>query len=298
MDRPAEHDVDLWLHLEAFEIGDADIAVTFRDRLARENAWTVEFADRAIMEYKRFVYLMCVAGHPVTPSDEVDQVWHLHLTYTSSYWDEMCNGIVGQALHHGPTKGGAAEEHKFLDWYERTKDSYQHIFGEEPPGDLWPTSSERFNDASVWVRVNTARSRVLPHGWRALFRTNLTQFQIVRNLADLITHAFRLSPLFIILIPVNSCCFGGLNYYPLSAGLLLMLILTTWFCRMDWIYERYARKSAGTFGMIPDPAPSRKEMQAALKDKWFDPNVTLEEKAMRSLHPYHRSQERRESEVA
>ncbi|MEK6230809.1 MAG: hypothetical protein N2A42_03075 [Luteolibacter sp.] len=33
-------------------------------------------------EYKRFVALAMLAGHPVTPSEEVDQAWHLHLVYT------------------------------------------------------------------------------------------------------------------------------------------------------------------------------------------------------------------------
>ena len=36
-------------------------------------------APGAIEEYRKFVFLALVAGHQITPSDQVDQVWHLHL---------------------------------------------------------------------------------------------------------------------------------------------------------------------------------------------------------------------------
>ncbi|MCX5952813.1 MAG: hypothetical protein NTZ40_04815 [Cyanobacteria bacterium] len=36
-------------------------------------------APGAIEEYRKFVFLALVAGHQITPSDQVDQVGHLHL---------------------------------------------------------------------------------------------------------------------------------------------------------------------------------------------------------------------------
>ena len=95
-------------------------------------------------EYRRFLYLAVRAGHPVTPSDAVDQAWHLHLCYTRSYWEELCGEVLGQPLHHGPTKGGRAEGEKFHDWYERTLASYREAFGEAAPATIWPASRERF----------------------------------------------------------------------------------------------------------------------------------------------------------
>ena len=88
------------------------------------------------------------AGHEVTPSDEVDQAWHLHLTYTRSYWDGLCDAVLGRALHHGPTKGGQAEGDRFENQYERTLASYRAAFGEEPPEDIWPPSAVRFGEAA------------------------------------------------------------------------------------------------------------------------------------------------------
>ena len=66
-----------------------------------------------ISEYRRFVFLALAAGHPVTPSDQVDQAWHLHLLYTNSYWNRFCGETLGRRLHHGPTQGGASERDKF-----------------------------------------------------------------------------------------------------------------------------------------------------------------------------------------
>jgi hypothetical protein len=43
----------------------------------RANGWSRPFALRAIEEYRKFVFLALVADHQVTPSDQVDQVWHL-----------------------------------------------------------------------------------------------------------------------------------------------------------------------------------------------------------------------------
>jgi len=117
--------------------------------LVRENAWSRAHARRVIDEYRRFVLLAMVAGHPVTPSDAVDQVWHLHLTYTRSYWDRLCGEALGRPLHHGPTRGGRQESEKFTDWYQRTLAKYREVFGEEPPHDIWPPISQRFGEEHI-----------------------------------------------------------------------------------------------------------------------------------------------------
>ncbi len=149
---------ELLARIENLEIDKPGVSLPFSARLARENGWSPDFARRVVGEYKRFVYLALRAGHPVTPSEEVDEAWHLHLCYTRSYWDEMCGKVLGRPLHHGPTEGGAEEDRKFGDWYGRTLESYRRIFGEEPPPDIWPPGEERFAGAvrkidsrSYWV---------------------------------------------------------------------------------------------------------------------------------------------------
>jgi uncharacterized protein (TIGR04222 family) len=153
---------DLCRKILDFEIDEGTPELSFRDRLARENGWTKGYAQRVIDEYLRFVCLAMVSGHVVTPSDQVDQAWHLHLTYTRSYWDRLCGEVLKRPLHHGPTRGGTAESVKYHDQYARTIESYAKLFGQSPPADIWPPSEIRFGSDLSHVRVNTSRHWVIP----------------------------------------------------------------------------------------------------------------------------------------
>jgi hypothetical protein len=87
----AKH-VELWRRIEQFQLDSPEAALPFSARLARENNWPSAYAQRVISEYKRFTFLAVVAGHPVSPSEDVDQAWHLHLTYSENYWKVFCPG--------------------------------------------------------------------------------------------------------------------------------------------------------------------------------------------------------------
>lgn len=150
------HDDQLRARIQAFSPDEPGVVFPFSARLARENGWSRAFAQRVMDEYRRFVYLGMTAGHPVTPSEQVDQAWHLHLTFTRSYWEEMCGRVLGRPLHHEPTRGGRAEGDKFVDWYARTLDSYRRAFGQAPPADIWPPAAERFAPAGGTRQVSQA----------------------------------------------------------------------------------------------------------------------------------------------
>ncbi|UTW64629.1 hypothetical protein KFE98_03280 [bacterium SCSIO 12741] len=151
----------LWTRIQDFEIDDIESDFTFTDRLARENDWSMEYSVRTIHEYKKFLFLICIAKHPLTPSDQVDQVWHLHLLYTHSYWIDLCKNTLNRDIHHGPTKGGQQEKDKFKDWYGETKRFYQQVFEEPYPEDIWPRSEVRFGELR-FTRVNRHRNWVIP----------------------------------------------------------------------------------------------------------------------------------------
>jgi len=150
-------------------LDDPEAKLPFSRRLARENGWSRYFACRVIEEYKRFCYLALVAGHPVTPSEDVDQAWHLHLLYTRSYWGDYCVEVLGQPLHHGPTRGGSEEQTKFRDWYTATLESYECVFFSSPPPDIWPPAEVRFAP-SAFRRVDTVSSWIVPKPRIRLFR--------------------------------------------------------------------------------------------------------------------------------
>ena len=152
---------DIWVAIQAHEIGKSNSAFGFKDRLASENNWSIEFAEDAIQEYKRFMFLLCRSGHPVTPSVEVDQVWHLHLLYTKDYWEIFADKL-SLTPHHGPTRGGKAEASKFHEWYELTLSSYKRIFCETPPESFWPPSSERFRENQNYKFIDISQMLVVP----------------------------------------------------------------------------------------------------------------------------------------
>jgi hypothetical protein len=158
---PPAFDAALWSRLQAMQIDGPDASLTFTRRLARENGWSVARAREVVEEYRRFLYLAARAGHPVTPSDAVDQAWHLHLIYTRHYWGVLCHEVLGFDLHHGPTLGGQREQAKFGDWYSRTLESYRSAFG-EPPADIWPGVEDRFEGVEHMQRVDLGRSWVIP----------------------------------------------------------------------------------------------------------------------------------------
>jgi hypothetical protein len=133
-----EKETELWNRIANFRFDQAGTEFTFAKRLAKENGWSAKFAGRVIDEYRKFVFLCCVSDGQISPSHFVDQAWHLHLTYTRSYWVDLCKNTLGRDLHHDPTRGGRAEREKFTGLYRDTFALYKRFFRAEPPRDIWP----------------------------------------------------------------------------------------------------------------------------------------------------------------
>ena len=115
------------------------------------------------------MFLICIQSNPLTPSDQVDQAWHLHLLYTQDYWDEFCPNILNRKIHHGPTKGGGSEKAKYSDLYSNSLMLYKEVFEEKPPSDIWPSVKERFNNI-IFVRVSKMDYFFIPRRIKQLFK--------------------------------------------------------------------------------------------------------------------------------
>lgn len=150
----------LWEKITQFKIDDENSDFTFSKRLARENNWSLEYSKKVIDEYKKFIFLCCVTKTGVTPSDQVDQAWHLHLTYTKSYWIDFCKNTLEKEIHHNPTKGGKSEATKFDDFYSKTKEDYKTLFEKEPPIEIWPSNENRFSEID-FKRINTQKNWII-----------------------------------------------------------------------------------------------------------------------------------------
>jgi uncharacterized protein (TIGR04222 family) len=147
--------------LEACQLDVPGSADPFSRRLARENGWTGAYARRVVREYTRFLALAVSGSQLVTPSEQVDQAWHMHVLYTARY-REFCRDVLGRRLDHQPSDGGGHEQARYVQAYEQTLSAYQQLFGEAPPADIWPSSAQRFGTDLCVRRVNTAENWVLP----------------------------------------------------------------------------------------------------------------------------------------
>jgi uncharacterized protein (TIGR04222 family) len=156
----------LYQRICAYELNDPSHEIGFLAHLMRANGWSRLFALRAIEEYRKFVFLALVADQQVTPSDQVDQVWHLHLLFSDAYWNDFCPRVLGRPLHHHPTKGGQAERDRFHELYRATIRSYRQHFG-EPPADLWPPVDVRFGRDLQMQRGRIRRPFRPWRGWPA-----------------------------------------------------------------------------------------------------------------------------------
>lgn len=151
----------LYERLQGYKLDDEKIEHPFSQHLAKANGWSVDYTQRVIEEYKKFVFLCIAANHRVAPPDSVDQVWHLHILHSQAYWQEFCPNILKHDLHHQPAQGGRPEREAFHHWYDQTLESYQQFFG-EPPLDIWPPAYRRFGIDLQMRRVNTHENWVIP----------------------------------------------------------------------------------------------------------------------------------------
>lgn len=135
---------DLWTKLRGFAFDKPDAVLTFEAKLARLQGWSSIYTRRVIHEYRRFLLLAATSDQVVSPSEQVDQAWHLHLTFTRNYWQGLCEQLLGRPLHHEPSRGGADEQRKYRRLYQETLTLYEHVFGHPPPSDIWSNVETRF----------------------------------------------------------------------------------------------------------------------------------------------------------
>lgn len=129
---------ELWNKVLAFDLDRPLSEYGFSTRLAKENYWSRNFTNAAILEYKKFMYLAATSDLMVSPSEIVDVVWHQHLIFTQSYSD-FCE-VLGKQIQHVPSTHNRAEYSRFMQAKDRTKKLYANSFGEQPSA-IWNYSN-------------------------------------------------------------------------------------------------------------------------------------------------------------
>ncbi|GGK14135.1 hypothetical protein GCM10008955_04320 [Deinococcus malanensis] len=118
-------------------------------RLGRDYGWSQPFTSGALEEYRRFLHLAVTSQTPVTPSQVVDKVWHLHLTFTRDYWERLTPAL-GRPVHHDPGGADADDDAHFAAQYIGTLDAYRATFG-PPPALYWP--DPRLRNQPVFIQA-------------------------------------------------------------------------------------------------------------------------------------------------
>lgn len=126
------------------------IATRFEEALAGRQGWALDFAERVADEYRGFLYLAATAGFEVTPSQAVDEAWHLHLALPH-YEEVLCRRILGRRLDHRPGTGEPDDEQRCGRQYVQTLELYEQVFHRPPPSDIWPRPA--FDEEERALRV-------------------------------------------------------------------------------------------------------------------------------------------------
>ncbi len=132
----------------------------FLNKLKLENSWDSTFTEGAVIDYRRFLYLVVLKKHGIIetrnatmiPSYAVDQVFHQHILYTKSY-QALCNDL-GYFIHHQPNE----DENDLREEYAATLEAYQREFNELTL--FWPNVETQFQEnTNIWV--NTTRHNIV-----------------------------------------------------------------------------------------------------------------------------------------
>jgi hypothetical protein len=136
--------INLFQNIQAFDLDDPKAIVPFSKHLAKENRWGLKYAQKAIEEYKKFIFLKLVSDHHVIASRQIERVWHLHLVYTHSYWNCFCLKVLGMPLHHEPIDLNFYEPSLKIEDYKQTLIGYHNWFGKQPPANIWFPVEKQF----------------------------------------------------------------------------------------------------------------------------------------------------------
>eukprot|EP00004_Rigifila_ramosa_P028515 TRINITY_DN9704_c0_g1_i1.p1 TRINITY_DN9704_c0_g1~~TRINITY_DN9704_c0_g1_i1.p1 ORF type:complete len:426 (+),score=48.79 TRINITY_DN9704_c0_g1_i1:149-1279(+) len=122
-------------------------------------------AESLIGEYKKFFFVMATQrpGQRATPSELVDQIWHLHMSSPRSY-SRLCTAAGSRNFHHEPLTplSTSAERLSCSSQYKATRSLINDVFRFHP--EFWPPASVRFSGAASlsWRNTEPALAPVLP----------------------------------------------------------------------------------------------------------------------------------------
>lgn len=92
----AQIDNSLWEKIQTLNL---ELIV---DRMIIKHGWTEDKTEKALKDYRYFLYMSQMVEQAITPTGDVDDLWHEHILHTNKYAID-CQKLFGKFLHHFPT---------------------------------------------------------------------------------------------------------------------------------------------------------------------------------------------------
>ena len=132
----------------------------FIENLMNEQMIDTNTVNRWLLEYRKFLVMAYLSDKMISPSEQVDQVWHFHMTYTQHY-RATWQSLIRKEFKHSPSNGSVSDGEKFERIYGDTLTFYSDVFLSDPPDDVWEPIALRFNQKNFnFKTVNLYRLAV------------------------------------------------------------------------------------------------------------------------------------------
>jgi len=133
---------ELWVRLKAYEFPLREVREgrsvdrKLAEVLDELSHLTPPQVEVLVDEYRRFVYLVRIAGKILAPSPLVDFAWHTHLDHPQSY-QLFCRSVLGMTLRHNEGRPRARKDPA----YAETLRLYAVEFDRPADRRVWPPAA-------------------------------------------------------------------------------------------------------------------------------------------------------------
>jgi hypothetical protein len=134
-------DPALWRRIKDAElVGPSDLDLV--EEAMQSLRWRRPRAEVVTEEYRRFLYLACIARGEIAAPHHVDELWGIHITAGANYAQVIGRGPRYAALPRPALPASRGEQ--YAERYDSTRACYRQEFGSEPPPGVWPDPSKRY----------------------------------------------------------------------------------------------------------------------------------------------------------
>ncbi|MGB0660209.1 MAG: hypothetical protein ACPGNV_08500 [Mangrovicoccus sp.] len=161
----------LWEKIRDYDFNAGLPEGSFEYKVAKALSLSPERADAAILEYRRFLYLLLISVVKPSASHTLNAMWNAHLGLQNGAWENFYYTTFGGTLRRFNFTAPISSE-KGSTRFGHLRDLYLREFGEEPPAKYWPDT------AGVWMTDEERNFRKKMQGGLAIFAAMMAVFAL------------------------------------------------------------------------------------------------------------------------